>query len=811
MPVLQVSAAIISFMRLQKMGTYRFIRILRVVLPIVVLVLIAIPARNYLTTRESASASTHSAPVSPPDVEVHTLGESFHHREGGRDVFQVDARELVSFKNNKHELRDVHVVIFGEKPVLGEKSGDFDQTVQADSGIYDQETKDIHFFGNVRAQLDEETWITTEELVYVNQDRMISSPVRTHVEQPGEMTGDADRLSYSKATKLLTLNGSVGMKMSNGESLHADAAQFQKLENWTSISGNILLEASNGWLRGNSGHADLEPGTYHPTLVTIEGDVSSESRVGRDADSPDAAAKSDKRGTLRTHSNRLVSVISPQGVIQSLAARGDVSAEQVSKDEIQTMTGDEIDATMSSGHVDTMEARRPNKPFAEMKQSGRSIISDIIHIKSNGTTPNEDGTLTQNVKVTTGGNSSLQTVDTLINGKDFIINQSGNLVFETAAFTTIFRQATPSSEKRITSADSTKATINNKTNALEGLTQKGHFKFSEGLEGQRTGSADSAEITQNGDRVELTGNFRFQEATRSGKANRAVITDNGNTIDMHDSVSFVDGPRHGSAAHAKFTNGGDVVLDSPAPAQPARMKDDEKNSEIQARQIKFNQNNNHMAAEEDVFTFSTSQSEEVTVNAARATSDGDQISYYGNVKLWRGDGTYIHADKIVPTKDNGFTATGHVDSQIEGMKATAEKLEYDDAKKIAVYTGKVDASNDDKNGTMKLTSDTMTVVLNPSDSGNTKTKSTDNRGGVKEIQANGHVNLTQGPRKGTGDRMVYDYKTEVMTMWANPGSEVVFDEPNRRSVGIRVEWNGDKVRLEPVPGGKEPSISIKPK
>jgi LPS export ABC transporter protein LptC len=785
------------------MGTYRLIRLMRVVLPVVVLVLIAIPARNYLTSRDRVAAKSPAVPGSAPDVIVHTLGETFTHRENGRDVFKVKAEELISFKNKKHELRGVHVVIFGEKPVIpGDKNGDFDQTVKADSGIYDQDGGDIHFFGNVRAQLDEKTWISTEELVYVHQERMISSPVRTHVEQPGEMTGDADRLSYSKGTQLLSMTGNAGMKMSNGESLHADAAEFQKLENWTSLSGNVFLEATNGWLRGTNGHADLEPGTYRPTLVTIEGDVTSESRVGRDAESPDSAAKSDRRaGTLKTHSNKIVSVISPQGVIQSVAARGDVRAEQMSKDEFQTMTGDEIDATLSSGHLDTMDARRANKPYAEMKQAGRSIVSDVIRIKSNGTVPNEDGTLTENVTVRTGGNSVLNTADTTITGKDFKIDQTGKLIFETPA------RATIDSGKRRTSADNTLATINNKTNSLESLTQIGHFQFKEG---QRSGSADSAVITQNGDRVELKGAFSFEELTRSGKANHALITDNGNTIEMWDSVSFKDGSRRGTAAHARFSDGGETVnLDTPAPGL-SKVVDDEKKSEIQARKISFNQTTNHVEAKDNVISVSRAQSEVVTVTAAQAVSNSDLVSYFGGVDLSRG-ATRIRADKIIPEKDNGFIAEGHVDSHIEGMHATADKLVYDDVNKTATYTGKVDAKNDGKSGEMKLKSDEMKVILESADSGKTGDRTSESNG-VKEIRANGRVDLTQGARKGSADHLIYDYKTEKVTMWSDSPATVILDGPEEgHMIGIRVEWTANgKVRMQFGPGGKVPStITVK--
>src|SRR5207253_2689018 len=153
----------------------------------------------------------------------------------------------------------------------------FDRIIIGDQCSFDQSTKSARFTGNVTAQLNETTSIRTEELIYNNPDRVITSPLKTHVEQPGEMMGDADHLNYSIALELLSLSGNVNMQMTNGEALHADVAEFQKKENWASVSGNVLLEASNGWLRGSSGRADLQPNTYHPTNVAIDGDVSSES------------------------------------------------------------------------------------------------------------------------------------------------------------------------------------------------------------------------------------------------------------------------------------------------------------------------------------------------------------------------------------------------------------------------------------------------------------------------------------------------------------------------------------------------------
>jgi hypothetical protein len=42
--------------------------------------------------------------------------------------------------------------------------------------------------------------------------------------------------------------------------------------------------------------------------------------------------------------------------------------------------------------------------------------------------------------------------------------------------------------------------------------------------------------------------------------------------------------------------------------------------------------------------------------------------------LYRGTTSQIFADSIAPDRKNGFTATGHVSSKIEGMKADATKL-----------------------------------------------------------------------------------------------------------------------------------------
>ena len=731
-------------MRLQRMGTYRLIRILRFVLPVAVLVLIGIPARNYWKSRDQTAAAERKPVPIASDVSVQTFNYSVSHFDG-KSVVHVTAKEQFLFKDYTYKFRGVRVVISSNKP------GEFDQIIVSDECVYYDKTGYVHFTGNVNAQLDATTSAQTQELIYTPEDRSITSPVKTHIEQPGEMTGDVNQLKYWIDPELLVLTGNLAMQMSNGEALHTDVGEFQKKENWAVVKGGVFLQATNGWLRGSSGRADLQPGTYRPLNVTIDGDVTSESHG---ANSPDI---------LKTHSSSMTSVLTPDGIIRHVFARGDVRAEHQSRDAVKTITGAEVEAALNEhGRVETLEARQAAAPYARMVESDRSLVSSIIRIKS-------DGNSLESSTVTTAESSTLTAGGSTIIGRAFEIVQTDKLAFDTRSPATI-QSTNKDGVQRTTSGDLTHIDINSKTNALEKLTQTGNFSFKEGE--SRSGSADKGVITDAGSRVELIGHFVFKEGARSGSAGRALFTDNGDTVEMWDAVSFKDASRRGSAAHAKFYNGGsNVELNSPTGA-PAKIVDDEKKSEVQGRRITLNQKTNEFEAWADVFTESRAQPESITVYASHAKSVDDLFQYDGgNVRLYRGTTSEIHADSIVPDGKNGFTATGRVTSKIEGMKADADKLVYNGELNTAVYYGNVHAIRDDRKGIMDLRSADMTLAIDPGDS------RTQKKAQLKDLKANGKVVVVQGARRGTGDHLIYNYATDDVTLTADKGSEVTFDDP----------------------------------
>jgi lipopolysaccharide export system protein LptA len=180
--------------------------------------------------------------------------------------------------------------------------------------------------------------------------------------------------------------------------------------------------------------------------------------------------------------------------------------------------------------------------------------------------------------------------------------------------------------------------------------------------------------------------------------------------------------------------------------------------------------------------------------------------------LYRGETTQIFADSITPERNNGFTAEGHVDSRIEGMTAFADKLVYDGEKNTAVYTGNVHAIKDDKKGPMDLHSTDMTLTIEPAD------PTTQKKAQLKNLTASGKpknkVVVTQGARRGTGDRLIYDYVTDEVTLLADKGSEVTIDDPPNQSWSnaTRAHWtsHGGKVDAINDQGGKVVSKAAGP-
>src|SRR5437899_3877249 len=101
-------------MNIERVFIHRLVRVLRVLLPLVVVGLAAVPAWNYLVRRaQKGSESIRSGTQLPRNVSVHTEGFTFSRTEGGRTLFTIHAKSNLGLKGNKGVLEDVDVIVYG--------------------------------------------------------------------------------------------------------------------------------------------------------------------------------------------------------------------------------------------------------------------------------------------------------------------------------------------------------------------------------------------------------------------------------------------------------------------------------------------------------------------------------------------------------------------------------------------------------------------------------------------------------------------------------------------------------------------------
>jgi len=687
-------------MRLQRIGAHRAVRVLQVVLPIVVACLVAVLAWNYSVQLRQPHHGAERPELLPADVAVRTENVSFSRMEGGKTLFTVTAKVNLGFKDKRKVLQDVTVEIFGRD------EGSPARRIHSNECSYDERTDDIRFTGNVRLQLDKNTFGRTEELTYNHRDRIIASTTRVHVEQPGVMTGEAGSMEYAMDQGLLRLAGALNMSLAEGARVQAGAGVFQSKENWAAIDGGVHIESSTGWLRGARARADLRPGSFRPVRIVVEGNVSAESH-------PKGSGE-----TWNLRSDWMETRVSEAGAIEHVLARGGARVQKASGSQSEVLTGGEIEASLNpEGRIQAVEARGN----AAIAAGDRTLSSGVIRSDASVVTTHED--------------SRLQAGDLTIEGKTFTISQ-GDVV----TFSTPFRATIRSGDRRSV-ADRTRARFDSKSNRLIELVQEG--------------------------------NFQFEEGSLSGRAARATVREDGDAI----------------------------VLEAPAPAGAAEVSS--PNLSLQAKEIRLNQKNRTFEANGGVTTASKGQDERLVIQAAHAKDSGELIVYTGNVRLWRGR-VQIDADRIEAPKppEDGpkdgrdrkqnppvrFHAAGNVRSRFDAVEVAADALDYseDQVQQTARYTKNVTAIRTGKQGRTVLKTNDMTVFINNNE--------------VIRAEARGGVDLTQGLRRGVGERADYDPKAdEVVLSGDNVEITDLKDGNTFRGTRLLAANGGDIVVLEGDP------------
>jgi lipopolysaccharide transport protein LptA len=288
-----------------------------------------------------------------------------------------------------------------------------------------------------------------------------------------------------------------------------------------------------------------------------------------------------------------------------------------------------------------------------------------------------------------------------------------------------------------------------------------------------------------GDVVQFTTQHRanLQSGERKTSADRTEGRFDSKTNNLLELVQsgnfrFSEGTRQGTSHNARFENGGAVVtLDGSPVVTDAQMR-------LEARQIRLNQKESSFFAAGSVKTLSKGSAEPVLVTAARAEGGADTIIYSQGVQLWRG-AAHIQAERLeVSSRNNSLRAAGQVRSSIEGVRATSDTLEYDDASRIAHYAGNVRAEKQD----MILLSRDMTARLRDKD--------------VEQIVATGGVVVVQGDRRGSGEQAVYESKTESVVLTGQNAQVSDKEQGNVNGTRLVMSTKGDSMAAEGGTSGR---------
>lgn len=647
---------------LERVFTYRLIRWLRWTIPLLVLVLVAIPAWNYVMRVAQRTSPPKSGRPLPVNVSVHTEGFTFSKTEGKRTIFTVHAKSNLGFKDKKGLLQDVDVIVYGatEKDPV--------RNIHGDSCTYDQETSDFQFDGNVTVQLDEKTVVHTQQIIYRHEDGLVYAPKRADIQQEGK-TGHANSLEYKTGTGLLKLTGDVHLETESKTELEADAVLFHQKENWATMDGNVFIKSVNGWVKGDKGRADLVAKTLKARLVTVDGNVTAESKSSSNGDA------------WKLRAGWLEATVSAAGNAERVRTRSNVEVEKDGRDSKQKLSGAEIDATLNdSGRVEDLEAR----------QNARMVLGADQTLRSNQIRTNAAGS------VNTTDNSVLQVGDSTIEGRDFAIHNAEEFVMFSTA-----RRATLKSGEQQSSADRTDASFESRTNMLVSLIQSGNFQF---RDAQRQGHAGSARFEDGGSIVTLEGSpvvmdsDKQIEAGKDGqirlnqKENSFVATKNVSTVlKTSDQRTLVKASRaEGGSESILYTGNVEMWREN------VYMKADRLEASGQ------NQENAKILAQGKVFS---------NLQAVRANSDkleyddaGGMAHYTGHVHAQKQDMIMETPDMIVTFRDKNvsdITASSGVNVTRANQIGTGERAVYEAATDTVTLSGANAQIRDKARGTVQ--------------------------------------------------------------------------------------------------------------
>ena len=452
--------------------------------------------------------------------------------------------------------------------------------------------------------------------------------------------------------------------------------------------------------------------------------------------------------SFTVNSDWLESDLSDTGTIEHVIGRGNVRAER--KGSSNGRGGNASESDSLNGTLTGPEVE------AWLENGILKIVEAREHpefIGSSGTKLTAAGTIRIEPaggnagSLRTDGQSNFSREGLTIDGRNFVIHVKDE------DHEQVFNTSAPATLKSAglkTSADTTEARFNTRTKTLTSMEQNGNVTFDE-EEGGWTGKSGRLTVSEAGDRIDM----------ERGNPN---LNDGKGTV-LYAQKIMLDRKRE------SFVGDGKVVM--------------------------------------------TSSGSTTTAGHVEGQLGGSapRVDYSRRVQMYPSDGSKVEAENVtVFPKDKRFEAKGKVRTEAaEKRVVTSDALEFSESaarEQTAHYIGNVVVSGyfspprtlTEKNGKRSILELlTRDLVVNS------------RNGDLQTVIATGAVDLTQGSRRGRGERLEYNLTTGDILLMGTNASEAEVSEPDQsfKACTILIAADGSKKAMPCSDRGVTSSIKIK--
>jgi LPS export ABC transporter protein LptC len=642
------------------------------------------------------------------------------------------AERDVSYADGHHELESVNLQVF---PPIGDKP---DQIV-SDRAIYDENSGSGQFTGNVQIETHEALKVKTDSLVY-HQDTKIaetSSPVtferenvsgssigalvdnekkRMELRNQVEVTVAPEAFKDPKAKDPKPLKGSRAKPVT----IHSAQAVFEQTSMRLTFSGGATAEQDRDVMSGDN-------------LTAILNDKKKLQKIEMRGNS--YVRSMDEGHAAEAHSVDMDFFFDTDQRLQRAYGSRDIRAQTLNADSDMQLSG-------ANGLELNFQAQGDQSLLKEMRAEGRSVVT-LSAPKSRANDPRAA--------------SKRLTADAIkmswrATGKDLDKAEAvGNAELYVEPV-----QKTAKTERKTLTAPRFDCDFFESGNIARNCTATGGakavfdpFQPSE-KRGIRTMTAQKMAAlfvreTQDVDKVDATGDAKFNENDRNGTANTVSYSAADEIVRLRGGDPTVWDSRARTKAVEIDSNNSTHISSCRGRVQTTYYSQEQTNGATPFRQVKS-----------PVY---------LSGDRAELNHDTGVATYFGNARMWQDD-NFVRADTITLFREEKrMEGRGHVQSALYQAKqktgsttavvpvfATAEFMRYLDPDRLLHYETNVDI----KQGTDRMTSGVADVYLQ---------KDTNE---VERTIAQNNVVIIQPGKRGTGDWCQYTNIDEVAILKGNP-------------------------------------------